>query len=96
MRLLPIKLKANVLFLCQEMRNNHAALYRVMGSESGPTTGWEIWKIRTRPEKHVFGKTIPAREVVPQNEDFGKYAWSWCSREQAEHCFQEKTGAGAE
>lgn len=57
------------------LRNGRSAIYR---QEVTPTlTHYEVFQIRVKPEKELFGKTIPEREVFPSNEDFGTRAWTY-------------------
>jgi hypothetical protein len=36
----------------------------------------EIFKIQIKPAGKVYGKHYPEREIYPNNEAFGK--WAWC------------------
>ena len=36
---------------------------------------YEVFRIKVCPEKTLFGKTYPRREVYPSSEDFGATAW---------------------
>jgi len=47
------------------------------------TKRYEVFLLKIRPAKVIFGKSYPAREVFPGNEDFGKWAWSCFKYEQA-------------
>jgi hypothetical protein len=37
---------------------------------------FEVFDVQIKPKRDVFGKSYPAAEVFPSNEDFGKTAWS--------------------
>jgi hypothetical protein len=37
----------------------------------------EVFRVKIKEEGEVFGKTYPKREVYPQNEDFGSFAWCY-------------------
>ena len=85
--------KKNGCFLEQVKRTEKTALYAVKGSSTGPTIGYEVWKITIDPPAEVFGKQYPEKEHAPSNEEFGSLAWSWCSLVQAEKCFDELESA---
>lgn len=38
---------------------------------------WEVFKIKVRKDATVFNKFVPAHEIYPGNEDFGKFAWCY-------------------
>jgi hypothetical protein len=77
MRLLPTELSMNGLWLKQVKRNDKKALYSVQLEPKGLITGYEVWDVVSNTKT----------ELLPNNEDFGKTAWSWCSLEQAEKQF---------
>jgi hypothetical protein len=39
--------------------------------------------VQVKPDKNLFGKSYPAKEVFPGNENFGRNAWSCRTFEQA-------------
>jgi hypothetical protein len=55
-------------------RGQRSCIY--MQHVSAKTKCFEVFLIKTRPAKELFGKKYPAREVFPANEDFGYTAWS--------------------
>ena len=44
---------------------------------------YEVFLIKTRPAEVLFGKQVPAREVLPSNESFGSTAWVFRNKERA-------------
>lgn len=48
---------------------------------------YEVFRIKIAPASTVFGKTYPAREVYPGNEDFGSTAWCFKDERQARRRF---------
>jgi hypothetical protein len=44
---------------------------------------FEVFKIKISPPKVVFGVELPEKEKFPSDEDFGKWAWVFKSREKA-------------
>ena len=58
-------------------RNDKKAIYKRWDDV------WEVFRIKISKEKTMFGKTYPAREVYPGNEDFGLTAWCFSDEELA-------------
>lgn len=57
-----------------------------------PINGFEVFMIRIlRPSNKpgALVRRIRPQEKFPANEDFGRTAWTWCSREAAERCFDK-------
>jgi len=44
---------------------------------------YEVFKIKVQEAGEMFGTWYPRREMYPNNEDFGKTAWSFRSKEKA-------------
>jgi hypothetical protein len=59
----------------QAWRDETHAVYKHFGAY-GQFIGWEAIKIKKAKAAVIFGKSYPAREVYPGNEDFGTYALS--------------------
>jgi len=51
---------------------------------------WEVFFIQYFEAQILYGKSYPARETYPCNEDFGKTAWCFSKRENAERCYAQK------
>jgi len=49
---------------------------------------WEVFRITIIEDAELFGKFIPAHEHYPANEDFGKIAWCFSNRVNAERCYR--------
>jgi hypothetical protein len=74
MKILPLKLRKNGFNYTQVLRKGKKAIYeQTITSE---IKQYEVFKIRTRPDKIFKGNLICGGEVFPGNEDFGKSAWS--------------------
>ena len=89
---LPLEYSANHLYYRQVQRNEKLAMYAVcLDAEDKRITGYEIFEIKTRQprERTIDGKTFKTfwKEAFPGNEDFGVFAFSWLTREQAENSF---------
>jgi hypothetical protein len=65
--------------LTQLERSATVAIYELIGSQ-GTTYGYEVIRIKVKPEQAVFGKLQPEREVYPSDSDFGRLAWSYGSQ----------------
>ena len=81
MKILPKELRKNGFLYTLVLREGNKAIY-----EQTVTTKikyFEVFKIRTRPERYFKGKLFPAGEVFPSNEDFGKTAWTCRTYEKA-------------
>ena len=55
-------------------------------------TCFEVFIIRVNKAKTINGKFIPEKERFPADEDFGKYAWSYCDYESALKKFNKLEG----
>jgi hypothetical protein len=49
---------------------------------------WEVFWVKEEPAAEAFGRSYPAREVYPGNEDFGRIAWCYSSEEVAKREFR--------
>lgn len=75
MNILPINLRKNGFDYTQILRQGNKAIYEQTYTEI--VAYYEVFKIRTQPEKILRGNLIQSGEVFPGNEDFGKTAWSF-------------------
>lgn len=50
---------------------------------------YEVFLIKERPESEFKGKIIPASEIFPPDEAFGKWAWTFRKKDRAQHRFNE-------
>jgi hypothetical protein len=48
----------------------------------------EVFRIKVKPDRLVFGKSYPEEEVYPGNEDFGFSAWCCFNLENAERRYK--------
>ena len=86
---LPKTLNKNNLFYEQMKRTPYVAMYALRLAEGGQIAGYEVFRIRVDKACVAFGKMKPEKEHFPGNEEFGRFAWSWLTIEQAEKCFSE-------
>lgn len=96
-RALPKIVCKNNLVLRQVRRDDKLALYSVHISKKDMNpVGYEIFEIRVAPEKTftMAGKTIfsSAHEMFPNNGDFGVWALSWATIEQANRSWGQPCG----
>lgn len=66
---------------------NRAVLYKQKDGER--VVGFEVHILRTRPTRVVKGKTLYTCNKWPNNEEFGKWAWSYDTLELALQKFSE-------
>lgn len=65
-------------------RHGNAAMYRSKSSDY-----FEVHKVRVAKAATIFGKSVPEREILAGNEDFGSIAWACTSLERAEFRFAD-------
>ena len=70
---LPLTLSKNGFEYIQLLRTAKLALYRQKCSQG--IYCYEVFIIKSRPERCIKGKLLPAGEVFPSNENFGRTAW---------------------
>lgn len=88
MDLLPEIIKRKDFTYELEKRGTKALIYRQISDEGGDLVAYEVFKIKVDSPKIVFGVSLNEREIFPANEDFGKWAWTFPTRERAEERFQ--------
>ena len=72
---LPMEFKKCGFLLRQEYRGAWTAVYSVTDTITGDQHGFEVFEIRTQPEKTLpNGITYHHKEVYPSAEAFGKWA----------------------
>jgi len=87
MKTLPLKLRKNGLDYTQVLRGERSCIYEVHVS---PTLSrYEVFLIKVKPSKMIFGKEVPAHERFPGSEDFSKWAWCCWDYNSAKHRFDE-------
>jgi len=71
---LSCRIKRHGFFYIQIGENEQAFIYEQWGY--GKLIGFEVFKKVIRPESINWGKVLPAKIRFPNNEAFGKWAWS--------------------
>jgi hypothetical protein len=66
-------------------RGRRACLYRQ--TDNTDSCFYEVFVLRIAPEKNFQGKILQKREIFPRNQDFGKYAWTKRTLEEANKKF---------
>lgn len=84
---LPISLRKNGFIYTQVYRGTRSCIYEQRVGQI--LIAFEVFIIRERSERSILGKIIPAKEIFPSNEDFGKTAWTYWTLEQAMKKFNE-------
>ena len=76
----------------QLIRGDRGVIYSQKPSDPDISNGveyFEVFKIKISPPKVVFGVELPEKEKFPSDEDFGKWAWVYKSREKAMERFNQ-------
>lgn len=64
-------------------RGEKAMIYSQTHPEDTEPLAYEVFKIKIDKPKIVFGNPLPEREKFPGNEDFGKWAWTYRTLDEA-------------
>jgi len=75
MQPLPLKLRKNGCTYTQVHRHGNVCIYEQEVAEN--LNYYEVFIVRSKPLREFKGKSVPAMEIIPRNEDFGKTAWSF-------------------
>lgn len=73
MKTLPQKLRKNGFDYTLVLRGRRSCIFEQRVSEK--TKRYEVFLIKVRPERYLYGKLLPAKEVFPHDEAFGYTAW---------------------
>lgn len=73
----------------QILRDGNWAIFKQRLRPGVGELAYEVIRIKVAPEWIVGGKVIPAHEVGPSNEEFGKFGWSYPTLERAKVKFYE-------
>ena len=90
MELLKETYNKNGTFYTLVKRNNKAAIYSQKDSD-GLLIGYEVFEVKIQPSFIFPGTSTvnPEKERFPGNEDFGKFAWSYCTETKALEKYNE-------
>lgn len=86
---LPVKLCKNGFNYTQVLRGKRSCIYEQMVCEEQGIKYYEVFQIKVRPQRNVYGKEYPAKERFPHNEAFGEWAWTFRNYEDAKWRFDE-------
>lgn len=81
------KIRKNGFDYVQVLRGKRSCIYEQ--KVTSKISYYEVFLIVVKPEKIIFGKILPDREVFPKNEDFGLAAWSYRTLMMAKKKFDE-------
>ena len=85
MKTLPVDFNRGGWHFRQRCREGEWAIYlktKESAAGGGVISSWEVIRLRVKPEREAFGKTLPETEWYPSDEDWGNHGWS-CPSEQA-------------
>lgn len=77
--------KSNGFHFHQLRREGNVVLFE---KSKGHVQSFEVVRVQWRPERLAFGKTLPATEVMPSSERWGKDGWSYCDLLSARRKYQ--------
>lgn len=79
---LPHKIRKNGFYYVQVLRGERSFIYEQRITPE--IKYYEVFELRIQPAKTFpSGKSYPAKEKFPGNEDFGEWAWSCRTYERA-------------
>jgi hypothetical protein len=87
MNRLPKTRKKNGCFYRLLCRSERVAMYEMSYTEGGPVMSYEVFLIKVAPACVLHGHAITEHERFPSNEEFGKSAWAYSTREFAQATF---------
>jgi len=87
MRTIPENFIKNTYNYTLLLRGERSCIYR---QEVAPNKScYEVCLIKVKKEKIIFGKIIPAREVLPPDEAWGRQGWTCYTFEKAKMIFDK-------
>ena len=89
----PVKLRKNGFEYRFRQKGRRSYIYAQRGTNSDEA--YEVFLIRYREERIINGKILPAKERFPSNEDFGRFAWTYRTWEEAWNKFCDLEGLDA-
>ena len=69
-------------------RHGRVAILSKQESSHGPKS-YEAVVLQTRPAECIFGRELPAREVMPPSESWGTHGWSYAGLGEAAAKFNQ-------
>lgn len=81
MKTLPEKIRKNGFEYTQILRGNRSCIYEQKVHEN--RCDYEVFLIKTRPERKIQNKIIETNERFPHDEAFGLWAWTYKSYDKA-------------
>ena len=89
-KLLPSTFNSGGFWFRQLCRKGNVALFEK--SKGDNNRSFEVVRIQRREERFAFGKVLPASEVMPSAERWGKDGWTYADLEQAREKFRALAG----
>lgn len=91
---LPLRFEKNGFLYWQLVRTPAAAIYE-QRTKDGRSIFFEVWRVRRRRARVVFGHETPATEVIPGNESWGKDGWTFYTLDRARAKYDDLNGWAA-
>ena len=90
MKTLPEKLRRNGYDYTLVQRGQRAFIYAQMVSKR--KVQYEVFQLRTKPDREIEGKFLEATECFPHDEAFGVWAWTITDHTKALKKFNQLEG----
>jgi hypothetical protein len=87
MKPLAASFKADGFHFRQRWREGNVALFEK--SKDGSPPSFEVVRVQRRKARRAFGKVLPASEVMPSSERWGRDGWTFCDLASAQGKFRE-------
>ncbi len=84
---LPVEQRKNGFDYTLVLRGERSCIFEQTVSDS--VKYYEVFLIRVKPESNINGKVIPAHEWFPNDEAFGRWAWSFRTLQKAKKRFYD-------
>jgi len=72
-------IKYNSYIYTQIAKGRKSFVYQ-QANDAGNIVAYEIFRKKIAKARKIFSNEYPKRELWPQNEDFGKWAWTYNSK----------------
>lgn len=84
MKPLPVTFRSDGFDFRQRQREGDIVL---LEKSKGRVTSFEVVRVQRRNERFAFGNVLPAGEVMPPSESWGRLGWSFADLESARKKF---------
>ena len=86
---LPVRIFKNGFEYTQVLRGHRSCIYEQMVCKSKDLKNYEVFIIKIKPSRNLYGTVYPATEIFPHDEAFGYWAWTFRDYDDAKQRFKE-------